>query len=70
MGSAPIINILVYTHNGGSPVISSIGLKTNSGYSPNNIYRGLVVSSVWLYRPGGSSKKQLNLWFTPQCVVC
>ena len=29
MGGSLIINVLVYTHNGGSPITSSIGLKTN-----------------------------------------
>ena len=32
MGGAPVINVLVYTHNNGSPVMSSIGLKSNSSY--------------------------------------
>ena len=45
MGGSLMINILVYIHNGGSPVTSSIGLKPNIFYSSNNPSGGLAVEN-------------------------
>ena len=47
MGSSLIINVLVYTYNGGLPVKSSIGLKMYICNSPNNTSGGLEVENVW-----------------------
>ena len=57
MGGSLIINVLVYTHNGGSPVMSSIGFRTNICDSPNNSSGGLEVDYVWFYTHIGSPKK-------------
>ena len=43
MGSLIIINVLIHTHNDGSPVTSSICLKPNIYYSPYNPSGGLAV---------------------------
>ena len=70
MGGSIIINVLVYTQNGGSPIISSIGLNTNIFDSPNNNSSGLEVENVWVYTPGGSPKNNsgcslhTNGWLT------
>ena len=40
-----IINVLVYIHNGGWPVTSSIGLKPNSGDSPKNLFEVYIPSN-------------------------
>ena len=69
MGGSLIINVLVYTHNGGPTVTSSIGLKTNICDSSNNISGGLAVDNVWVYTPGGSPKKQPKIGFTHQLVI-
>ena len=53
-----IINVLVYTHNGGSPVTSSIDLKINICDSHKNNFGGLTVDNFWLYMPGGSPNKK------------
>ena len=58
MGASIIINLLVYTHNDGSPVTPSIGLKINIYDSTNNSSSGLAVDNDWVYTPGGP-KKQL-----------
>ena len=48
MGGSLLINILIYMHNGGSPVTSSIGLNTNVYDSPNNTFGRLAVDNVWV----------------------
>ena len=70
MGGSLLINILIYMHNGGSPVTSSIGLNTNVYDSPNNTFGRLAVDNVWVYTPIGSPKHNskcglnTNGWFT------
>ena len=56
MRSSLVINILVCTHNVGSPVMFSIGFKTNVFYSPNNPSRGMSVQIFCFYTPCGSPK--------------
>ena len=51
MDGSIIINVLVYTHNGGSPETSSIGLKPNIGDLPKNLFG--------VYTPSGGSSKSL-----------
>ena len=46
MGGFMIINVLVYAHNGGSSVTSSIGFKTNIFDSPKNPSGGLAVDNI------------------------
>ena len=45
MGGSLVINVLVYTHSGGSALTSSIGLKPNIFYSSNNPSGGLAVEN-------------------------
>ena len=47
LDGSPMINVLVYLHNGGSPVTSSIYLQTPVGGSPKQL--------VEIYTPGDGS---------------
>ena len=59
-----IINVLVSTYNGGSPVTSSIIFKATSWYSPKNNSSYLAVENIWVYTPGGSPKKNQYMIYT------
>ena len=52
MVGSPIINVLFYTHNGGSPVKFSIRLQTTVGVSPKNLAK--------VFTLGGSSPRDLH----------
>ena len=57
MGGSIIINVLVYTKNGGSPITSSIGLKTNIVDSPKNLFN--------VYTPSGGTREVCMVVYTP-----
>ena len=65
MGGSLIINVLVYTHNRGSPVMSSVGLKPNICGWPNNHYGSLTVEYVWVYTPSVLPKTTQDMVYTP-----
>ena len=80
MGALIIINVLVYTHNGVSPVTSSMCSKTNIGCFPKNLFDVYTPSSgppesfsgslhtFWLFR-GLQFLCLHTCWFTKKKIV-